>query len=155
MKSNFRIWNNFIWRTIPHVLVIVAPTIAFGAMQVDRPSAVETKTTPPGHERAEILNGGLQRGETSAKECVDVVGPRSRGGVERAKLCQNSGAELYAGSDAPSMALTPERKPVSGERSKDSASEGNQCDGYCGLYLTLPLWIVAYYYGLRGVKPNV
>ena len=54
--------------------------------------------------------------------------------------------------------------PLSQPRDKlrdQNTDKGYQCDGYCGLYLSLPLWIVAFWPGLipalwrRIVKPNV
>ena len=165
MESNFRVWNFSIWRTIAHVLVIVTPCIAFGAVQIDIPSSIEAKTPPPRNERAEILNGGLQGCKASAKECVDVVGPRSVGWVDRAKLCQDGGTKCSASVSATSLeVVAPKEVSANGSRQKSSGDGGEVSNEIfdqifqgvlLGIFIAWPIMWLGDAGPYGGMKPNV
>ena len=157
-KHGFRVWNFLIWRRIAHVLIVVCPCVSFGAVKVDFPSATEAATMQPWNEWPEVFNSGLQcreKGMEFSVNGVSIARPVFRFGIEASKDSVDGGAEHSASISATSMPLSPEREPVSSEWRKEDSNEGYQCDGYCGLYFSLPLWIVAFWCGLRTEKPNV
>lgn len=89
---------------------------------------------------------------------VDVGDPGGREAGVVLKVQQNigeRGTKSSASGDSASVSITPKREAMGGERSKENPNESYQCDGYCGLYLTLPLWIVTYWLGFKLPKPNV
>lgn len=140
----------------PHI-VIVALYVYFSACgtAIAEPSAVKEPATPPRNERPKVLNGGLKGYEVRAEKSVNVLGPNRSMGVYGIKLYKDGGTKGDTGSSTAIMTLSPEREAMRGESRKESTDKGYQCDGYCGLYFSLPLWIVAYWIALRPMKHNV
>ncbi|MDD2920113.1 hypothetical protein [Rhodoferax sp.] len=112
---------------------------------------------------AEAANVGLKLGaggfnyrESGEQGNGNVFLPMLSGRIDSEKCFKDGRPESIAGSNAPSVSLPPQREPVSREGDKDSSGESYQCDGYCGLYFSLPLWIVALWAGVAPtMKHNV
>ena len=139
----------------PHVLVVqVWLVLLFSFPVVAMPSSVELSSLPQRNEGAEVFNGNLQSAEASPEKLPDIIGPTVSGWVDVAKLGKDGRPEGGASIGSPSISLSPERKTMSSEGSKENSSKSYQCDGYCGLYLSLPLWIMAYWIALHPGKPN-
>ena len=91
--------NGLVVRVVAKGYVVVVALniyLAASGAAIAKPSTVEPPTIPPRHERPEILNGGLQRGEAGAEKCVDVLGPSSGVRIDGAKLGKDSRAERSA-----------------------------------------------------------
>lgn len=56
--------------------------------------------------------------------------------------------DLSSGSKKSGVLLAPQHEPVRSKDGEKYPDEGDQCDGYCGLYLSLPLWITAFWIAL-------
>ncbi|MFZ3088582.1 MAG: hypothetical protein WA123_11010 [Methylotenera sp.] len=80
------------------VMVYLAFSIFWVSGVVAQPSFIESATTIPGNEMAELSNGGLQIRECRFEESVFVSRPVSDYWIDSSKLCENSSAELNGGS---------------------------------------------------------
>ncbi|MGR8941243.1 MAG: hypothetical protein ACU84H_03525 [Gammaproteobacteria bacterium] len=63
------------------------------------------------------------------------------------EIRSDGGAKSGGCTDLSSAFLTPERKAMGSERCEKNTDEGYQCDGYCGLYLSIPMFLVALWAG--------
>lgn len=130
---------------LPIILIVNISTVF--AEPICVPSLEKADTFIPRQSVGELSDGSLECGEFRFQYFNDsefISRPLSRYWIEADKLSQNSGAELFAGIQTPSLFLPPVSESVSGKKGKKNANEGYQCDGYCAIYLTLPLWIMAY-----------
>lgn len=123
------------------------------AVAVGSPISCQTIASEPRKLGGELSNGGVVRWEPFCKENVDAWKPGRVGyfgniGVE-------SGAKSSASDCPTSVILAPEGKPVRSEGDKEATDNGYQCDGYCGLYLLLLLFILMYWIALTPSKPNI
>ena len=141
--------------TIKVVQIALSIYLATSGAAIAKPSEIEAPASVPWNERTKISNSDLKRIESGTKVGVNVVRPRGNVWVEGTKLGQDGGTEGGASRRATSVTLSPERKTMIGERGRENSDESYQCDGYCGLYLSLPIWIVAYWIALQPGKPNV
>ena len=142
------------WIIAAHV-VVVALLLHFvwiGAVEA-KPSVVEGRFV--GNVRAKQLNGGLQSIEASLEESGDVVRPSAGDRVDGKKLGHDRVAELCCRGSAASLPFAPQPQAMRSKSANEHTKERDQCDGYCGLYFSLPLWIYAYWPTMRYMKPNV
>ena len=103
----------------------------------------EAGTLEPRDIRAKGLDGGQMLHMVN----VDNLGDGNIALGEVKDSVGKGGSELIFGNSKPAIALAPQSEPVSGKRSKKNASESYQCDGYCGLYLSLPMFLAALWAG--------
>lgn len=145
----------FIGAAVRHILPIVLMLSAYSALalEVDRPSAIETPLLPPWHERLEVFNSGLQSAGAGAKKSVDVVWPFICTWIDAAEFGQDSRTENCASVGATSMTLSPERKTMNSDVAKQGNDSGYECGDYCGFYGWFPL-ILAWPILFAAQKPN-
>jgi len=118
MKSNLRVNGWFIGRSEAYVMVI-ALNVYFttcGAA-IAEPSAVEEPALPARHERAELGDSRLQRGERGSKDWIDghaITRPVAWVRVQTAEDAKNSGTVSGASISATGASLSPKGKPMGG-----------------------------------------
>jgi len=125
--------------TVEVVQITLYIYLAASGTAVAEPSTVETPTAPPRNERAEASNGGLQCLEFGVEKGIDVVRPLIDIRVNRTEFEQNDGTKRDASYCATPTIFTRQREAMSSKGDKNSGNSSYQCDGYCGLYLSLPL----------------
>ena len=145
VSSSFTILLRFANIMKRHVMVVYLVFGIFGVSTVvAQPSIVKIPVTIAGYEMTELSNGNLQIRESGFEESIFVFRPNSRNGVESAKLGKDGGTELNGSGYTPSLFLAPSGKSMISQSGKKNADDTYQCDGYCALYITLPVWIMAY-----------
>lgn len=149
MKNSLNIWS---WLTSVvnwHVVVInVCIYFAASGAVIAEPRFVEATPTPPRHERAEIFDGGLQGSEVRTKNGGNVLRPVNGAWVQPIQFGMDFFSELYAGCDTGRPPITVRCQAMRGENTEKANDSGYQCDGYCGLYFSLPMWILALWAGI-------
>jgi len=96
-----------------------------------------------GQVRGELTHGSVVFGEPLRE--IDVDFGQARRVSDLGNVGVKSGTEGSTG----------DQKPMSGERNKDSSGESYKCDGYCGLYFSIPLWLIALWAGIwPTMKPD-
>lgn len=118
--------NSLVVRVVSkgHVVVIALNIyLAASGAAIAKPSTVEAPTIPPGHERTEILNGGLQRGEVRTEKGVNVLGPCGGVRIDGTKLSKNSGAEGCTGSGTAATVSSAIAKPSNEAGKQDAAKD--------------------------------
>jgi len=74
-----------------------------------------------------------------------------------AKIGENgrvdSGAEGGSGDGKANAMLTPEREAMIAKDAEQANSGGYQCDGYCGLYISLPMFLLPWLLPMFDRKP--
>lgn len=114
-------------------------------------SALEAAPAPTTDVRPESVDGGevadVRVDDDAAGWMLDVMRE-----VEQSLLkgCD----EFYALLDMACSLLPPESKPVRSDQREKDPDQGYECDGYCGLYLSLPLFLVAIWAG-TVVQPSL
>lgn len=157
-KDSLTIWRRLTGRMAAKIVVITLaiPLIGIGAV-VAQPSAVEPSFFQQRNVIPELSNGAFQCRECLLEPSVDFWAGFWELGEHGAKLTRNSCTENATGGNPTIVPLSQPRDKL---RDQDT-DKGYQCDGYCGLYLSLPLWIVAFWPRIvpallrRIVKPNV
>ena len=147
------------------VQVALSIYLAASGAAIAKPSAVEAITTPPRHERTEIFNSCLQSNKSNAKECVNVIRPRSRIWVDRAKLCKNGGTKGSASISATSFeVITPKEISANSSRQQNGSEGGEVFNDIIhqvikGVMLTIlvawPIMWLGDAGPYSGMKPNV
>lgn len=136
------------------VITLAIHFVGIGAV-VAQPSAVEASFLPPRDMMLELSNSTFQCRECLREPCVDFWAGCRELGEHGPKLPLNSGTENSISSNTAVVPIAPPREQLRDE----NPDEGYQCDGYCGLYLSLPMWIAAYWNSLHSLfrrdKPNV
>lgn len=144
MKSNLRVNGWFIGRSKAYVMVI-ALNVCYGCgTAIAEPSAVKEPALPARHERAELGDSQLQRGERGPKDSIDshaIARPVAGARVQTAEGAKNSGTVSGASTGATGLPLSPKGKPMGGYVPKQKNPSTNECENYCSFYGLLPLLI--------------
>ena len=145
VSSNFTILLRFAYSMKRHVMVVyLVFSCVWISTVVSQPSIIKSPATIAGYEMTELSNGNLQIRESGFEESIFVFRPNSSNGIESAQLGKDSGMELNGSGYTPSLFLAPSGKSMISQSGKKNADDTYQCDGYCALYITLPVWIMAY-----------
>jgi len=157
-KDSLAIRRRFFWRMTAEVMVVALtffPVVGIGAV-VTPPCAIKTFPLQQRDMMPEFSNCALNSGERLFEPSVNFRAGCWELGEHSSKLALNSGTENPTGENSTIVPLTQPRDKLRDQNTNKSY----QCDGYCGLYLSLPLWIVAFWPGLITalwrmiVKPN-
>lgn len=129
------------------MIIRLAVYLAASGAIVSFPSSIESSPSPPRDERAELANRSLQGGEYGAKFMVDTIssGPLLLERIKTGERIQDTVSEGGAGGSVIAASVPPQGQPVRGEGDEKQPAKANQCDGYCGLYLSAPVWVMAFW----------
>ncbi len=148
MKKNLRVWLSIKAYVLVINLCIYCPAI--GAETINKPSPIESATTPQRNERAELYKSGLQGGESGTKNVVNshaIARPVNGMRVKAIEGGKNGGTESGASIGSASFkSIAPSK--VSAETGRQNS--GNDAvyvsDNYFGHWLLLgtiiALWII-------------
>lgn len=125
MKNGLNIWSWLASIANWHVVVInVCVYFAASGAVVAEPRFVEAAPTPPRHERAKILNGGLQSREVGSEKSMNVIGPSDGFRVDGPKLAQNRSPEGSASGGAANLKPIAPINVTNERGEKKSAKDG-------------------------------
>lgn len=112
-------------------------------------------STETGQVRVESSASGLNCGKGCNKVGRDTFFPVNSGRVNARQCGKNGSSEGGASDGTAGLALAPKGQAMISEGGKQHADKSYKCDGYCGLYLTLPLWIYIYWMVLFPPRPTM
>ncbi len=121
LKRGFRVWYYPVWRGIAHVLIVVAPVGAIGAVPIDKPSAVESAALPQVNVMAKLPDSGLNTGVARDENFVYVLQPTRQEGK---KLAVNGSAEGSAGSSTANLVVVAPLDVTNKGSQQQSANDG-------------------------------
>lgn len=168
MKSHLRVNGWFIGRSKAYVMVI-ALNVYFTACgtAIAEPSAVEEPALPARHEKAELGDSRLQRGERAPKDWIDshaITRPVAGVRVQAVESAKNGRTVSGASSGTTRFEVVSPNEMGTNSSSKQRAGNGNDVFGYKvyeffhgALFAVLFAWPIillgnAGPYG--GMKPN-
>lgn len=144
-------------RYILPVILLVNCSAIF-AKSVDAPGSVKT---PAGYEwemLPELTHGLLQGWKVpfkNANDCCALLGPVGRCWVKPLKLSKDRSAEGQTCRSVAGAAISFAAEKMREIRSHQSSNKPDDCDAYCGVYVSLPFWLMALYFGCApAFKPN-
>lgn len=109
----------------------------FVAAVISLPCAAETpavdraKVAPELVSSSKVLGKGLD--QSTMKRMASK--PGEKGGID-------GGAEGRSSDGKANAMLTPEREAMIAKDAEQANGSGYQCDGYCGLYISLPMFLL-------------
>lgn len=111
--------------------------VFFAVAVISLPCAVKAPAVNRAKIAPKLTNSGKVLGEDLKQRAVQRV-PTKAG--ENGRI--DSGAKGGSSGNAACMDLSPDRKAMMPKDAEQTNSSGNQCDGCCGLYISLPILIL-------------
>lgn len=109
----------------------------------------ESFASEPGQVRLESNASGFDCGDGCDEPGANIFTPMSGGRVDAVKGGKYGSAEGGAGDKAASAVLAPKGEPMVGKRGEDGNGSSDKAKDDWSLYLTLPIWAIAYWYAFR------